>query len=171
MYTEILFVKRVVFLLIIIAGAVSFAVACARSDEVITTPVTIYYVDAEINRLLPYDDEIPDADTEHMAAAAVEKLIKGRDDNDKIRRLIPKDKDCISTRTDGNTVYVDLSSKITEDLPFSRDIEKLLIYQIVDTLTSLKGVRFVRFTVDGEVRKDFMGYYDMRETYKFVYPE
>ncbi len=163
--------KRFLFLLIIITGAAAFAVACARSDEVIKTPATIYYVDAEMNRLLPYDDEIPDADAEHMAAAVTEKLIEGRDDNDKIRRLIPKEEDCISTRVDGNTVYVDIKSYIAEGLPYSRDIEKLFIYQIVDTLTSIKGIRFVRFTVDGEVRRDFMGYYDMRETYKFVYPE
>ena len=64
-----------------------------------------------------------------------------------------------------------LSSNITETLPYSRDIEKLFIYQIVDTLTGIKGIRFVKFTVDGVVKKDFMGYYDMRETYKFVYPE
>lgn len=84
--------KRIVFLLIIIGGVVSFAIACSRSDEVLVTPAVIYYVDAEINRLLPYDDELIDADSSHMAEAAVEKLITGRDDNDKIRRLIPNEK-------------------------------------------------------------------------------
>lgn len=163
--------RRAVFLLIIIAGAAAFIAACSRSDEIITVPATIYYVDAELNRLLPYEDELPDADTEHRARAAIEKLIEGRDGNDKIRRLIPKDKDCVTVRTEGNTAYVDLASYIADELPASRDIEKLVIYQITDTLTGLKGIRFVKFTVDGEIRKDFMGYYDMRETYKFVYPE
>ncbi len=163
--------KRAAFLFIIITGIVCFAIACARSDEVRKTEVTLYFVDAEINRLLPYTCELIDADPQHMAEAAVEMLIEGRDDNDKIRRLIPKDKSCISTRVDGGTAYVDLSSDITETLPYSRDIEKLFIYQIVDTLTGIKGIRFVKFTVDGVVKKDFMGYYDMRETYKFVYPE
>ena len=163
--------KRIVFLLIIIGGVVSFAIACSRSDEVLVTPAVIYYVDAEINRLLPYDDELIDADSSHMAEAAVERLITGRDDNDKIRRLIPNEKNCISVQVKDNIAYVDIDSDIADSLPQSRDIEKLFIYQIVDTLTSIKGIRFVRFTVDGETRKDFMGFYDMRETYKFVYPE
>ena len=163
--------KRAVFLFIIITGIVCFAIACARSDEVKKTEATIYFVDAEINRLLPDTCEIGDADPQHMAEAAVGELIEGRDDNDKIRRLIPKDKDCISIRVDSGTAYVDLSSGIAETLPYSRDIEKLLLYQIVDTVTGIKGIRFVKFTVDGAVKKDLMGYYDMRETYKFVYPE
>ena len=54
---------------------------------------------------------------------------------------------------------------------YNRDIEKLFIYQIVNTLTSIKGIRFVKFTIDGVIHKDFIGFYDMRDTYKFTYPE
>lgn len=163
--------KRLVFCFIIISAVISFAVACSRSDGGPKTEAKIFYVDAEITRLLPYDTEISDTDIQHQAEAVIAELIAGRDDNDKIRRLIPNRKDCVTVRTDGNIAYVDLDSAIAEGLPKSRDIEKLVIYQIVNSLTDIRGIRFVRFTVDGEIRKDFMGYYDMRETYKYVYPE
>ena len=163
--------RRAAFFMIIITGIVCFAIACARSDEVRKTETELYFADAEINRLLPYSVEITDADSEHMARSALELLIKGRDNNEKIRRLLPDDKDCASVRVEGQTAYVDLSSDIASELPMSRDIEKMLIYQIVDTMTRIKGIRFVRFTVDGTVKKDFMGFYDMRETFCYTYPE
>ena len=163
--------RRIVFMMIMLAATVCMAAACSRSDDVPKTRADIYYVDAEINRLLPYETEIIDADSEHMAYEALDKLISGRDNNEKIRQLLPNDRSCVSVRVFDNTAYVDLNSKIKENVPFSPDIEKLIIYQITNTLTSIKGIRFVRFTVDGEVHKDFMGFYDMRQTYKFQYPE
>ena len=163
--------RRFVFLFIILSGAVSFAVACSKSDDVPKTETKIYYADARLMRLLPYSAEIIDADTEHMAKAALEVLIQGRDENDNIRRIIPEKDDCLSVYVKDNIAYVDIDSKIKESLNYNRDIEKLFIYQIVNTLTSVKGIRFVKFTVDGDIHKDFLGFYDMRKTYKFTYPE
>ena len=163
--------KRIIFILIIICGIAGIVISCSRTDNTPKTAAKIYYADKELNRLLPYDDEITESDSQHMAQLAIGKLIEGKDDNDKIRRILPKDKDCISLYVENDVAYVNLSSKIADKLPKSRDIERLLIYQIVDTLTSLKGIRFVKFTVDGAVHKEFMGFFDMRETYKFTYPE
>ncbi len=163
--------RKIVFLSIIVLGAAFIIIACNRSGEIPQTAATLYFADAEMNRLLPYDDELPLTDAEHMAKAAISKLIEGRDNNEKIRRLLPKDKRSVSVRVDEDIAYVDLKSGITKDLPSSRDIERLLIYQIVDTLTEIKGIRFVRFTIDGNVHKSLMGYFDMRETYKYQYPE
>lgn len=163
--------RRFVFLFIILSGVVSFAVACSKSHDVPKTETKIYYADARLMRLLPYSAEIIDADTEHMAKAALEVLIQGRDENDNIRRIIPEKDDCLSVYVKDNIAYVDIDSKIKESLNYNRDIEKLFIYQIVNTLTSVKGIRFVKFTVDGDIHKDFLGFYDMRRTYKFTYPE
>lgn len=163
--------RRFIFFMIILSGIICFVIACSRSDEVPTVNTDIYFVDAELTRLLPYNDEIIDADVQHMAEDAISKLIEGRDENDKIRRLLPNNKKCITVRVEGNIAYTDILSSSVEALPKSRDIEKLVIYQIVNTLTSIRGIRFVKFTVDGDVRENLMGFYDMRETYKYVYPE
>lgn len=163
--------RRLIFFTLILSGIALFVIACAERDNVPTIETEIYFVDAEMTRLLPYKTEIIDADAAHQAEAVVDKLIEGRDDNDKIRRLIPQEKDWITVTVDTGVAYVDMKSDIADCVPDSRDIERLIVYQIVDSLTSIKGIRFVKFYIDGEIHKNFMGYFDMRETYKYQYPE
>lgn len=163
--------RKFIFCLILLLSFGFIISSCSDEQEIQTVTANIYYADAEINRLLPYKTEIIDSDAEAMAEDALEKLINGRNNNEKIRRLLPGDPDCVSVRVEGNIAYVNLASEIKQSLPDSRDIERLLVYQIVDTLTGIKGIRFVKFTVDGAVHKDFMGYMDMREVYKYTYPE
>ena len=157
--------------MIIITGMVLFIVACANRGNVPSVETELYFVDSRLNRLLPYTDSIIDAEPEDMAQDAINKLIVGRDENEGIRRIIPNNKGCITVRVKENVAYVDISSQIKEKMRYSSDIEKLFIYQLVNSLTSIKGIRFVRFTVDGEIHKDFLGFYDMRDVYKFTYPE
>ena len=163
--------KRFIFFAIMIAGVIAFVVSCKERETVLKTPINVYYVDSELNRLLPFEREIVVADSEHMAQSAIELLSEGWDENEKIRRLIPEKEKGISVRVKDDIAYVDISSSVNGNLPSSRDIEKLMIYQITNTLTEVKGIRYVKFTVDGEIRKKFMGYLDMRQTYKHKYPE
>lgn len=163
--------RRFVFLFIMVSGIAGFVLACSKQAEIPKRAAEIYYVDARLNRLLPYDDEIIDADTEDMAKYALKILIEGRDDNDNIVRIIPKIKDGLNVSVKNNVAYVDINPKIKSEMSYGRDTEYLFIYQIVNTLTSIKGIRFVKFTVDGSVHKDFLGFYDMRDTYKYLYPE
>lgn len=161
--------RRLIFAFIMLCGVGAFVLACSDHADRPMTGVKLYFADSELSRLLPYDDEIPSGDTAAMAQAAADKLTGGRDDNTKIRRLLPKNRIAVYVKND--TAYVDMDPKLPEQLPQSRDIERLVIYQIVDTLTGIKGISYVKFTVGGTVRKDFMGYFDMRETYKYKYPE
>lgn len=158
--------KKTVFILISVIFMIS---GCGRAKE--NVDIKLFYVDSSLNRLLSYNDTIEVSDESEIAGAAVDKLIEGRDDTDGIRRLLPNKKGCVKVSVDGSVAYIDLSAEILENVPKSRDIERLIIYQLVNTVTSLKGIRFVRFTVDGTQQKDFMGFYDMREVYKYRYPE
>ena len=163
--------KKLIFTVIIVCSGICIAAACARSRVVPSVSARLYFVDAELNRLLPYEDVLPDADSEHKAQTAIKKLRNGRPDNEKIRQLIPRSSGKIAVTVKENVAYIDLDRNIADQLPRSRDIERLFVYQLVDTLTSIKGISYARFTIDGNVRKEFMGYLDMRETYKFTYPE
>ena len=163
--------RKFVFFMIIVTGAVLFAVACANRDNVPSLETELYFVDARLNRLLPYTDTIIDAQPQDMAQDALNKLIAGRDNNESARRIIPDIKESLTVRVRDNVAYVDISSDIKSEILYNRDIEKLFIYQIVNSLTSIKGIRFVRFTIDGEIHKEFLGFYDMRDVYSFTYPE
>ncbi|MBQ3471820.1 MAG: GerMN domain-containing protein, partial [Clostridia bacterium] len=87
------------------------------------------------------------------------------DENPKIRRLIPKISGCLTARMEDYNVTEDIKSEVIKKHPEGRDLELLTIYQIVNTLTGLDGVKTVRFTIDGKTQRNFMGYLDMRETY------
>lgn len=161
--------KKLLF--IIICGLCYVITACSNAEDLSKTSTRIFFVDAQLNRLIAYDRDIAEGDAETMTKSALDVLVTGEDDNDKIRRLIPNDKGALNVNVSGDIAYVDISMRIKDNMPNSRDIEKLFIYQLVNTLTSVKGIRFVKFTIDGAVQKEFMGFYDMREVYKYNYPE
>lgn len=163
--------RRFIFLFIIISGVVSFIVACNGRDNLPKATTEIYYVDERLNCLLPCECEIIDATPQDMANAVIDKLVEGRDDDYGIRRVIPSMDKALSVTVKDTVAYVDIDSKIKEKMKHYEEDEKLFIYQIVNSLTSLKGIRFVRFTVDGAIHKDFLGFYDMRDTFKYKYPE
>lgn len=163
--------RKFVFFMILVTGIVLFAVSCSEKEELPKTDTELYLVDTRLNRLLPYTATIVDADAQAMVQDALDKLIQGRDDNKNIRRIIPNVKGCLTARVKDGVAYIDISSKVKNEMHYSRDVEKLFIYQIVNTVTSIKGVRFVRFTIDGDIHKDFLGFYDMRDIYKYTYPE
>ena len=141
------------------------AVAHGRGVHVPVTETRLYFVDAEMLRLVPVKVSIPDVSIERKAQRVLDELVEGRDKNYKIRRIIPKIDGGLKARVDGEIVYVDISRDMALNHPEGRDLEVLTIYQIVNSLTELDGIKMVRFTIDGEVQHDFMGYIDMRETF------
>ena len=65
----------------------------------------------------------------------------------------------------GKTAYVNIKEKMISSHPDGRELELLTVYQIVNSLTSIEGIENVRFSINGRVQKNFMGYLDMREIF------
>lgn len=155
--------KRTIFILIIIAAfgitALSFGTSIPRTE------VRLYFTDAQILKLLPVRVQIPELSPEEQAKTVIKALIEGDDDNLKIRRTIPHIRGCMSVKVKGEIAYVDIKKSMVENHSEGRDIELLTVYSIVNSLTSIKGITNVRFTVNDHLSKDFMGYLDMRETF------
>lgn len=150
--------------LLIIAVGFGFA-ALTRGTSVETEEVKLYFVDAQMLRLVPVKVSIPKMPPQKQAKRVLDELIEGRDDNPKIRRLIPKDKGCMSVKVKNRIAYVDINDEMLEAVPDGRDLEELTVYSIVNTLTGLDGIVNVRFTINGEAQREFKGYIDMRETF------
>ena len=157
------FIGHFVFFMILALTVV--AVAHARGVHLTRVDAKLYMVDAEMLRLIPVKIKIPEGDTQRMAQRLLDELIEGRDENPKIRRLIPKIRGCLTARIEDYNVTVNISGEVLKKHPEGRDLELLTIYQIVNTLTELNGIKTVRFTIDGKVQRNFMGYIDMRETF------
>ena len=105
--------------------------------------------------------------TQGEAREVIAALIRGFDENPKIRRLIPKIRGCMSVRVEGNTAHVNITNAMVKNHPEGRILEQLTVYSFVNSLTSIRGVDNVQFTVDGKIRRDFMGYMDMRGAFAF----
>jgi hypothetical protein len=69
----------------------------------------------------------------------------------------------------GNTAYVNLLGELSSHINKNPETEGLVIYQIVNSLTSIDGIDYVRFTIDNEVKKHLLGFLDMREIFTADY--
>lgn len=155
--------RKILFVIILIIGFGTVAVSSTGQPE--TMEVKLYFVDAGKMKLIPVSANICRTDEENEAKAVINALIAGRDSNPKIRRLIPDIKRCMSVKVTGNTAYVNITQKMIDAHPEGRDLEMLAVYQIVNSLTSIEGITRVRFKINGQTQKNFMGYLDMRETF------
>lgn len=155
--------KSIVFSLIL-AASLTVILAFANNTPPMVG-IKIYFIDAEMFRLLPVQIFIADSTPQKKAERVIDELILGRDDNPKIKRTIPKLKNCMSVKVNGSTAYVNLTKEMKEAHPDGRDGELLTIYSIVNSLTEIEGISTVRFTVENRTEKDFLGHVDMRETF------
>ncbi len=141
--------------------------ACGKSDEVMSgsRTVEIYYVDNDMLRLIPVEVPVKKQSAQKDAEFVLDKLIEGDDTNPKVRRLIPKEKGCVTVQVENDTAIVNFSQTML-DAPFEgRDLEVLAVYQIVNSMTSVEGITTVKFTINGERQADFKGFLDMKETF------
>ncbi len=157
--------KRIIFIFVLLAAVCTFAVSSFGTSGIQMTSVKLYFTDAQILKLLPTRVQIPKFNTEEQAKYVLKLLIKGDDDNLKIKRTIPNIKGCMSVYVKDGIAYVDIKNSAVKNHAEGRDIELLTVYSVVDSLTSVEGIHNVRFTVNGKKQKDFMGYLDMRETF------
>ena len=124
----------------------------------------IYFVDRRLHRLVPLPFS-PLKTPEKTAKAMVCEIIEGKDSNPEILRLIPDTKDCITVQVTSNTARVNLLDELSHQINKNAETEWLFIYQIVNSLTSIDGIDYVQFTIDNEIKKDFLGFLDMREIF------
>lgn len=155
--------RNILFAVILAVGVITVGASTRESAE--TVQVKLYFTDADFMRLIPEHASIKKTDVQNEARAVIRELIKGRDKNPKIRRLIPDIKRCMTVSTRDGIAYVDITQKMIDVHPEGREAERLTVYQIVNSLMSIDGIVCVRFTVNGSVQKNFMGYIDMREPF------
>lgn len=157
--------RKISYFIMICMFALSFASCGTSSQTMASTKVQVYFVDSDMLRLIPTDVYTTEKNPQKAAEIVVQELIQGRDDNYKIRRLIPNIKNAMTVRVKGKIAYVDLSPEMVEKCQDGRDLECLTVYQIVNSLTSIEEIVNVRFTIGGQIQRDFKGHIDMRETF------
>lgn len=156
----------VILLLSVIAAAafISFF-HTSRQANAVNETAELYFVDSELMMLIPSTYYLPAVSRDKAAKKVINELVNGRDDNDKIMRIMPKIKNGITVKVKNDTAYVDLSNEFVQAHTDNAHKEILTIYSIVDSLTSIDGIQKVRFTIGGKEQANFKGNVDMREVF------
>lgn len=135
------------------------------------TPVRLYFINEQGNKLSPETRYISNADAAkgdaYFATAVLKELISGPAKGSLLKATIPQGTTVHSDITikDG-IATVDLSKEFIDKHPGGKKNEQLTLYSIVNTLTEIKDIKTVQFEVDGKVRKEFKGNYQI----DIVYP-
>ena len=121
------------------------------------TIISLYYTNIETNTLIPEARVIDVKDLlENPYKALVENLmVESR--NEKLKSSLPVGTKVNNAVLNGDTIELDLSKEFIENQEKDEEKIKLAIYSIVNTLTELNEVNFVKITIDGEENKSFEG--------------
>ena len=149
----------IVFLVVVLCGSILI------KRDIKNIRAQIYYIDHSMLRLIPVDINLGKVSKERAAKLMIEKLIEGKDENSKILRVIPDEKDCISVSVDKRTAVVNFNKVFIKNKPVNKTHGILMIYSIVNSLTSIDGIDTVKFYVDQKQQKDFIKGIDMREVF------
>ncbi len=157
--------KKILASLLIIILSVILCGSILIKRDIKNINAKIYYIDHSMLRLVPMDINLGKISKERAAKLLVKKLIEGRDNNPKILRVIPNEEKCISVEVKDKTALVNFEDSFIKNKPVNKTHGILMIYSIVNSLTSIEGIDTVKFYVDGKSKKDFILGLDFREVF------
>ncbi len=122
--------------------------------------ITLYYANDKKERLKGVEALANYDGSSTVERIVIDQLIKGTSGIEnveqyygKVYNTIPSGSVCNSINTVDFICYVDLNKNFTEGLDGVSD--ELVIYSIVNSLTSLSTINKVKFTIDGESVKNY----------------
>lgn len=155
---------RVLYLIyLIIITVVGFIPAKRTSTDM--NKITIYFADKQMMRLVPVDYYISSKKPQKCAEIVIAELVKERDYDSNIKRILPADEDALSVDVKNDIAVVDLKSISFSNMEKGKLQEQLIVYQLVNSLSSIDGIKRVKFLIDGDAKKELFGFMDMREAY------
>lgn len=134
------------------------------------TPVQLYFVNEQGTKLSPETRYIKNSEASKgnasLATAVLKELIIGPAKGSLLQASIPQGTKVHADVTikDG-TATVDLSKEFIDKHPGGKKKEQLTLYSIVNTLTEIKDIKSVQFKIDGKVKKEFKGSYQIDVAY------
>lgn len=154
---------RIIYLIYLIIITV---VGCApvRRTSADLVKVNVYFADKQMMRLVPVDYYISEGSEKFKCEKILAELTRERDYDSNIRRILPHE-DSVSVEVKDSVAIVDIRSEYFSEFEKVRAMENLIVYQIVNSLTTVEGVSRVEFLIDGEKKKNFFGFMDMREAF------
>lgn len=122
--------------------------------------ITIYFPDANGEKLIPVQRQI-DPSIKDKYAAAVQALIDGPASDAEGIYIMPKGTKLLGVTVQDGTATVDFSREFGKGFAGGSTSEIMLIGSIVDTLTQFDEIKTVRFTVEGKPIDSLSGHFDL----------
>jgi len=135
-------------------------IEAARISEKI--PVRLYFTNEDNSKLMTEIRYIKlEGDGKNpgdLASEIVRQLIKGPGEGTGLKATIPEGTELRSPVTvEGKVATVDLTKEFIDNHPGGKDAEKMTIYSIVNSLTQVKNIEKIKFTIEGKTRDKFKG--------------
>ncbi|HHU22825.1 MAG TPA: hypothetical protein GXZ52_05330 [Clostridiales bacterium] len=111
--------------------------------------IRLYFADREGRYLLSEYHNLTMTEDANLERYVIEELLRGPNDENKLS-LIPQDTEMLWVYTEDGLCTVNFSYHLYQDRPDTVIRERLTIYSIVNSLTSLSGVDEVKILIDGK---------------------
>lgn len=126
------------------------------------TPVKFYFTNEDNSKLLAEIRYIKlderKKDPVNLATEVMLELIKGPAEGTGLTATIPEGTKLHSPiAIEDKTAIVDLSKEFVENHPGGKEAERMTIYSIVNSLTQIKGIEKVQFTIEGQKQERYKG--------------
>ena len=125
------------------------------------TEITIYFPDANAEKLIAVKRQIPANDNKYVNA--INELITGPANDSEGFTIMPKGTKVLSVNVNNNIATVDFSKEFQNNFTGGSTGEIMLVGSIVDTLTDFKEIKSVRFTLEGQPLDILGGHLDLTE--------
>lgn len=126
--------------------------------------IILYYPNDSMDYLVP-EFRVVSRRNERIEEIAVHELLKGNTQK-KLTNVIPSSTKLLSMDITDNIAYVSFSGDLINK-SYSEKEEALVIYSIVNTLTSLPSIDEVQILIDGKAKDILYECYSIREPLKF----
>lgn len=124
-------------------------------------PIHLYFSNADNTKLgleIRYID-IAEAEkgSSYLGSTIVNELVKGPASRTGLKATIPDGTELKNLTIKGGVATVDFNKEFVDNHPGGKTAEQLTLYSIVNSLTELKDITKVKFTIDGKSQKEYKG--------------
>ncbi|HHY98129.1 MAG TPA: spore gernimation protein [Firmicutes bacterium] len=129
-----------------------------RVPSLTSSKVTLYFARSTEKDIFLQPVPTTVQTTENLPKAALEALAKGPPPGSGLSPTLPPDTRVLGVTVKDGTAFADFSSDIRAKFPGGSRTEEVLVYSIVNTLTSLPGISKVQILIDGRKTETIGGH-------------
>lgn len=124
-------------------------------EQLRQTIITLYFFNIETGNIMPEARKIDAKELiKEPYKILIELLINGPK-SEKMTKLIPDGTKLNKIEVKNDCIYIDFSSEFINGQKLGKEQEELIIKSIVNTVTELKEINFVKILIDGKENQEF----------------